>query len=38
MVNNYILDKVLDKVKEIIGILKFDDTKILIKTDDKLRL
>ena len=38
MVNNYILDKILDKAKEIIGILKFDDTKILIKTDDKLRL
>ena len=27
------LDKVLDKIKEIIGIEKFDDTKILI---DKL--
>ena len=35
MVDDYILDKVLDKVKEIIGIEKFDDTKILIDTDDK---
>ena len=31
-----ILNKVLDKIKEIIGIEKFDDTKILIDTDDKL--
>ena len=29
-------DQVLDKIKEIIGIEKFDDTKILIDTDDKL--
>ena len=27
------LSKVLDKIKEIIGIEQFDDTKILIDTD-----
>ena len=31
------LNKVLDKIKETIGIVKFDGTKILIDTDDKLR-
>ena len=36
MVDDYILDKPLDKIKETIGIEKFDDTKILIDTDDKL--
>ena len=36
MVNVNILDKVLDKIKRIVGIEKFDDTKILINTDDKL--
>ena len=30
------LDKVLDKIKELIGIGKFDDTKVLIDTDHKL--
>ena len=30
MVDDYILDKALDKVKEIIGIEKFDDTKVLM--------
>ena len=34
MVNDYMLDKVLDKIKETICIVKFDDTKILIDTDD----
>ena len=29
------LDKVLDKIKEIIGMKKFDNSKILIDTDDK---
>ena len=29
MVDDYILDKVFDKIKEIIGIKKFDDTKII---------
>ena len=36
MVDGNILDKVLDKIKKIIGIEKFDDTNILIETDDKL--
>ena len=36
MVYHYILDKVLDKIKEIVGTKKFDDTKILIETVDKL--
>ena len=30
------VDKVLDKIKEIVGTKKFDDTKILIETVDKL--
>ena len=36
MVDDYMLEKVLDKIKEIIGIEKFDDAKILIDTEDKL--
>ena len=36
MVDGNILDKVLDKNKNIIGIEKFDDTKILIDTESKL--
>ena len=36
MVNNYMLDKVLDKIKETIAIQKIDDIKVLIDTDDKL--
>ena len=36
MVDGNILDKVLDKIKNIIGIEKFDDAKILIETDGKL--
>ena len=36
MVDDYMLDKVLDKIKEIIGIEKFNDTKIFIETDSKL--
>ena len=32
------LDKGLDKIKEILGFEKFDDTKIFINTDDKLRI
>ena len=35
MVNDYILDKILDKAKETIGIVKFDDIKILTDTGDK---
>ena len=37
MFNDYMLDKVLDKIKETKDILKFDDTKILIVADDKLQ-
>ena len=36
MVNDCMLDKVLDKIKETIGIVKFDNTNILTNTDDKL--
>ena len=37
MVDNYILDKVLGKIKEIVSTEKFIDSKFLINTDDKLR-
>ena len=30
------LDKEFDKIKQTIGIVKLDDTKIVIDTDDKL--
>ena len=36
MVDNNMLDKVLDKIKEIISIQKVDDSRILIDTDNKL--
>ena len=36
MIDNYVLEEVLDMIKEIIGIEKFDNTKILIDTGDKL--
>ena len=36
MVDYYMLNKVLDKIKEIIGIKQFDDTKISNDTDNKL--
>ena len=36
IVNDYIPDKVSDKIKETILIVKFNDTKILIDKDDKL--
>ena len=36
MVDDYMLDKVLDKIKEILGTEKFDDTKTLMEIDDKL--
>ena len=35
MVDDYIPNKT-DKIKDIIGTEKFNDTKILIDTDDKL--
>ena len=34
MVNDYMLDKLLEKVTETIDISKFIDTKILIVLDD----
>ena len=34
MINDDMLGKVSDKIKETIVIVKFDDTKILIDTDD----
>ena len=36
MVDDYMLDKVLNKFKEIIGIKKFDNTKIWVDADDVL--
>ena len=36
MVYDYMVDKALDKIKERIGIDKFDDIKILIDTDNKV--
>ena len=36
MVDDYVRDIVLDRIKKIIGIEKFDNTKILIEIDDKL--
>lgn len=36
IVHNYLLRKILDQIKEIIGIGKFNDTKILIDTYDEL--
>ena len=36
MVDDYMLDKLLGKIKEIIDIEKYDDTKILIDMDDEL--
>ena len=36
MTDDYILDKVLDKIKMIITVERFDDAKILVDTDDKL--
>ena len=38
MVDVQLLDKASDKIKKIMGFEKFDDTKILIKTDDKLQM
>ena len=34
--NDYMLDIVLSKVKKTIDIRKFDNTKILINTDDEM--
>ena len=35
MIDVYIINKVLDKIRKLIGTEKFDDIKILIETDDK---
>ena len=35
-VSDYMLDKVLDKIKETIGIVKLVDTNILFDMDEKL--
>ena len=36
MVNDYMLDKIVEKTKETIAIVKFDDTEILNDADDTL--
>ena len=36
MVDDYLLDKALDRIKEIIGTEKFGDTRILVDPDEKL--
>ena len=36
MVGDNMLDKILEKIKEIIGVEKFNNTKILIDRDDRL--
>ena len=36
ILNDYMLDKVLDKIKETRGTAKFDDTKIFVDRYDKL--
>ena len=35
MVDDYMLDKVLDKIKDITGTETFDGTQLLTDTDDK---
>ena len=34
MIDDYLLDKVLEKIKEIVGIEKFDNTKIFSDAND----
>ena len=36
MIDDYMLDNILDKIKAMINIEKFDDSKILIETYDEL--
>ena len=36
MVDYYMLNKLLNKIKAILGIEKYDDTKIFTDTDDRL--
>ena len=38
MVDNYMLDEVLDKIKETSSIEKLADTKICIDTDDNCEM
>ena len=38
MLDDYMLDRASDKIKEVVSIEKFDDTKILIDTNDKLMI
>ena len=35
MIDSYVVDKVLDKIKETVAIEKFDDFKTLINTIEK---
>lgn len=35
-VDDFVMNKILDQIKEIIGVRKFDGTKILINNDNKL--
>ena len=37
MINDCVINKVLDKTKEVIDNEKFDSTKILIDTDNRLK-
>ena len=36
MIDDYMVDKILHKIKEIVGIEKFDNTKIFINAKGKL--
>ena len=38
VVDDYMLDQVLGMIKEMLGIEKFNDVKILIDMDDKLSM
>ena len=38
VVDDYMLDQVLGMIKEMLGIEKFNDAKILIDMDDKLSM
>ena len=37
MIDDYMINKVLDKIKEIIGTKQFDNIKLLIDKSDKLQ-
>ena len=36
-IDGYVLDNILGNIKEMVGIEKFDDSKIMTVTDDKLQ-